>query len=143
MIIDHEDGVPRCADCLYEIWDGVCAGCQRIFEDNRLGASDDDAIAESQSHSDNTLSPEPEEQELEDSSYESSFIDDSEGDGNDSEPSQVYAPDDDDTAQTGEWLEGGLDGKGLPGSDQDPKFAIGAQKRRLRRIVSSDSDSEQ
>ncbi|KAG8950130.1 hypothetical protein FRC04_007985 [Tulasnella sp. 424] len=33
VIEDAEDHVLRCVDCLYEIFDGVCAGCGRIFND--------------------------------------------------------------------------------------------------------------
>jgi len=34
IIHDHEDGVIRCFECLYEIFDGVCQGCGRIFDDH-------------------------------------------------------------------------------------------------------------
>lgn len=44
MIEDAEDHVLRCVDCLYEIFDGVCAGCGRIFNDlqNDGGFTDED-----------------------------------------------------------------------------------------------------
>ncbi|KAG8893431.1 hypothetical protein FRC01_013597, partial [Tulasnella sp. 417] len=35
VVEDAEDGVLRCVDCLYEIFDGVCAGCGRVFDDLR------------------------------------------------------------------------------------------------------------
>ncbi|KAG9031481.1 hypothetical protein FS837_002975 [Tulasnella sp. UAMH 9824] len=44
VIEDAEDGVLRCVDCLYEIFDGVCAGCGRVFNDlqNDGGLTDED-----------------------------------------------------------------------------------------------------
>ncbi|KAJ7835360.1 hypothetical protein B0H14DRAFT_2796663 [Mycena olivaceomarginata] len=30
-MLDAEDGVYRCLDCMHEIWDGVCTGCQRAY----------------------------------------------------------------------------------------------------------------
>lgn len=31
VIEDEEDGVLRCEDCLYEIFDGACVHCGRVF----------------------------------------------------------------------------------------------------------------
>lgn len=33
VLEDNEDGVLRCVDCMYEIFDGACQGCGRIFDD--------------------------------------------------------------------------------------------------------------
>ncbi|KAK0194405.1 hypothetical protein F5146DRAFT_1135159 [Armillaria mellea] len=33
-MLDAEDGVYRCRDCMHEIWDGVCSNCDRIYPGN-------------------------------------------------------------------------------------------------------------
>ncbi|KAF8323924.1 hypothetical protein DL93DRAFT_2162030 [Clavulina sp. PMI_390] len=41
VIIDDEDGgVPRCPDCIHEIFDGVCTGCGRLYD----GVEEDDPL---------------------------------------------------------------------------------------------------
>ncbi|PBK66382.1 hypothetical protein ARMSODRAFT_960382 [Armillaria solidipes] len=34
-MLDEEDGVYRCRDCMHEIWDGVCSNCDRIYPGNQ------------------------------------------------------------------------------------------------------------
>ncbi|KAK0223855.1 hypothetical protein IW262DRAFT_1369675 [Armillaria fumosa] len=33
-MLDEEDGVWRCRDCMHEIWDGVCSNCDRFYPGN-------------------------------------------------------------------------------------------------------------
>jgi hypothetical protein len=41
-MFDAEDGVHRCLDCMHEIWDGVCTGCQRAYAGHAHGHHFDD-----------------------------------------------------------------------------------------------------
>lgn len=33
VLDDEEDGVLRCRECFYEVWNGSCTGCGRVFDD--------------------------------------------------------------------------------------------------------------
>lgn len=41
--LDAEDGIYRCTDCYYEIWGGICSGCERAYAGHlHLDEEDDD-----------------------------------------------------------------------------------------------------
>ncbi|KAK7042461.1 RING-type domain-containing protein [Favolaschia claudopus] len=40
-MLDAEDGVYRCLDCMHEIWDGICTSCQREYTGHRVGHGED------------------------------------------------------------------------------------------------------
>ncbi|KAF7366722.1 RING-type domain-containing protein [Mycena sanguinolenta] len=40
-MLDAEDGVYRCLDCMHEIWDGVCTSCQREYRGHIIDDGDD------------------------------------------------------------------------------------------------------
>ncbi|KAJ6463923.1 hypothetical protein C8R45DRAFT_1107511 [Mycena sanguinolenta] len=41
-MLDAEDGVYRCLDCMHEIWDGICTSCQREYPGHIIEMDDGD-----------------------------------------------------------------------------------------------------
>jgi len=124
-IIDYEDGgISRCPNCLHEIWDGICSGCNENFGDNLAPdpwertdnhgtvASDDGSEHSAQSNDD----------------YGGSFIDDEELDDN--------AKDD------------ALDSDSVPGSNSDKgsnatEMTSGQPRAKRNRPMLPDSSGEE
>ncbi|KAJ7253041.1 hypothetical protein B0H12DRAFT_1071552 [Mycena haematopus] len=40
-MLDAEDGVYRCLDCMHEIWDGICTSCQREYPGHIVNDDED------------------------------------------------------------------------------------------------------
>ncbi|KAF7343408.1 RING-type domain-containing protein [Mycena venus] len=46
-MLDAEDGVYRCLDCMHEIWNGVCTSCQREYAGHRIADDDGEDFGDS------------------------------------------------------------------------------------------------